>query len=73
MDSGLIESETHPAPVVQNYNLRIFVINNDYMRITINYGNCYHNLALLGCNFFSWLQFSRNTQLMYDIFCKTCT
>ena len=42
MDSGLIESETHPAPVVLNYNLRVYVHKaGNFAWITIHYGVCY--------------------------------
>ena len=41
VDSDLIESETHPAPLVLNYNLRVFVNKpGNYALITIHYGTC---------------------------------
>ena len=44
MDSGLLESETHPAPVVLNYNLRVYVHKaGNFAWITIHYGVCYQN------------------------------
>ena len=44
VDSGLIESETHPTPVVLNYNLRVFTVNIDVAHVTINYGMCFQFL-----------------------------
>ena len=42
VDSGLIESETHPAAVVLNYNLRVYVHKaGNFAWITVHYGVCY--------------------------------
>ena len=39
VDSGLIESETHPAPVEQNFDLRAFVNKRgNFAWMTIHYG-----------------------------------
>ena len=39
VDSGLIESETHPNPVEQNFNLRVFTHGpGNTATITFHYG-----------------------------------
>ena len=39
VDSELIESETHPSPVEQNFNLRVFTHGpGNYAWLTVHYG-----------------------------------